>query len=487
MSVVRVPTVRPSLRTLRPRLVRPLGPVALVASMALTGCADLPPLPSLRIASASTSQTLCTAAFVSGLDPDRAYQDEARPAGGMGLIDWSLRYQVDRDAKQVSTSIFGTLYSRAVYRPGLGCAVVWGDTPPPGRWQRPAPAADAVDPFPGLARPAPPREGFAADERLRAAVDQAMAEDGLQPARRTQAIVVVHRGRIVAERYAADVGVDTLLQSHSMAKSVTHALIGVLAQQGRLAPDAPLPFAPWQQQPGDPHAAITPNQLLANASGLPWDERHYGGDLATRLWFDAPDPAAMAVGLPLVAAPGAQFGYSNAGWIVLSRVIRDLNGGSAAPTMDFVHRELLAPLGMQHTELTFDATGTPQGSNLFAASARDWARFGLLYLNDGVVAGRRLLPEGWVRDARRPTGDAGYGRGFWLNTTQAPHPLPGHWGMPGAPADAYFARGYLGQYIVIVPSRELVVVRLGISYRDAGDISGVGRLVGQISAALPPH
>ena len=487
---------------------------ALIAALQ-AGCADFAPFRAVRIASASTSQTLCTAAFVSGLDPDAAYRDEVRPAPGMSLIAWGLRYRVDPSAREVSTDIAGMAYRKAIYREDLGCAVDFGGEPGDAMGQvsgpasakpgsagpasatsrapaRPAAAVPAStdprsnDPFPTLAAPGIVQTG---DERLRRAIDDAFVEPDAGARRRTQAVVVVHRGRLLAERYAPDVGPDTPLPGHSISKSVTHALIGVLARQHRLDPDRPVPVPAWQA-PDDPRAGITPNHLLAMASGLRWDERHGGWDEATRHWFDEPDPAAYAVSVPAVARPNEQWGYSNLGYTVLSRLLRDAAGGRAADVLALAQRELFGPTGMRHAVMTFDSTGTPQGSNLFLASARDWARFGLLYLNDGLAGTRRILPPGWVAAARTPTLDAGYGSGFWLNHTDAPHPLPGRWGMPGAPADAYFARGYLGQFIVIVPSLDLVVVRLGISYRPGGDIATVGRMVGALAAILgdrPEH
>ena len=451
----------------------------LSAALALSGCADWAPVRAVRIATAGTSEVMCNAAFVQHIDPQRAFDDEMRPTDGMGLIAWGLRSEVDRERREVRTTFAGRALGRAAWREGGGCTVMHGDGDLPMPHPLP-PAAGGPDPFPGLAVPAPVH---AADPRVAAAVDAAFAEeDGVNP-RRTQAVLVVRHGRLLAERYAADIAPDTPLAGHSISKSVVHAMVGILARQGRLAPDAPLRVPAWSAA-GDPRASITPNLLLANASGLPWDEADRGWDGATRMWHVEPDPAAFAMDVPAESPPGTHFAYSNAGWTVLSRVIRDLNGGPDEGFNAFAERELLGPLGMRHTVLTLDATDTPLGANLFHASARDWARFGLLYLNNGVVDGQRLLPEGWVDQARTPTLDAGYGRGFWLNHRHDRHPLPGRWGLPGAPAEAFFARGYLGQFIVIVPSRDLVVVRLGISHRPGGDVATVGRLVGEVVAAI---
>ncbi|MEK8031119.1 serine hydrolase [Ideonella sp. DXS29W] len=454
------------------------GPAWVLVACGLSGCADLPPVRAVRIATASASEVMCNAAFVQHIDPQRAFDDELRPATGMGLIAWGLRSEVDDRRREVRTTFAGHALGRAAWRDGGGCTVMHGegDLPPLAA----SPRSDLPDPFPGLAVPAPMA---ATDLRLAAAVDAAFAEEPGATPRRTQAVLVVQHGRILAERYASDIPPDTPLAGHSISKSVTHALIGILSAQGRLDPTAPLALPAWSA-PGDPRAAITPNLLLANASGLPWDEDSRGWDGATRMWHIEPDPASFALNMPAETAPGTHFAYSNAGWTVLSRVLRDLNGGTGEGFNAFAERELLGPLGMRHTVLTLDATDTPLGANLFHASARDWARFGLLYLSDGVVQGRRLLPEGWVREARTPTLDAGYGRGFWLNHRHDAHPLPGRWGLPHAPAEAFFARGYLGQFIVIVPSLDLVVVRLGISYRPGGDVDTVGRLVAQVVQRL---
>ena len=461
------------------------GAFGLSVAIGLSGCADLSVPRALRIASAATSHTLCSSTFISGLPADQAWREEVRPEPGMGLIAWGMRYHVDGQRQEVNTTIAGFSHSRAVYRPGEGCLLLQPDTAVT------ATAAPPVQPQPPSVEPADTTQALPetpvapADPALRAALAAAFADpDPAQP-RQTKAVVVMHRGRLVAEAYAPGVGIHSALSGHSVSKSVVHALIGILVRQGRLDADAPAPVPEWQSA-ADPRRAITPEQLLRMDSGLPWDETAGGWDAATRMWFDEPDMAAFAAQGQPVAAPGTEWHYSNRGLILLSRLLRDASGGNAAGVRNFAQRELFGPAGMRRVEMTFDATGTPLGSSHFYATARDWARFGQLYLDDGMVGGRRVLPEGWVQRARTPTLGLGYGAGFWLNQTDAGNEFGGRWGMPGAPADAYFGRGHLGQFVVIVPSRQLVLVRLGLSHRPGGEVRSVGQLVAEVLAALPP-
>ena len=450
---------------------------AIIAAVALAGCAVGQPARALRIATASTSHTLCSGLFVSGRDPAQTYLEEMRPEPGMGLIDWGLRYRVDRERREVTATFAGAFDARAVYRDGFGCLVVHGDLP--------ADAAPSTEPESALLHDFARAEPVSAqDKRIRAAVDDAFVEPGPQPSRYTKAVVVVHRGRVIAERYAPGVGVDTPLHGHSVSKSVANALVGILARQGKLSPSGAAPVAVWHARADDPRAHVTIDQLLRMSSGLPWDETWGGFDAATRMWFVEHDMARFAEQGELESVPGTRWNYSNRGYILVSRAVRDAVGGRAADVVAFARRELFAPAGMRHAVIEFDATGTPLLSSHVYASARDWARFGLLYLHDGIADGRRILPEGWVRATTTPTLDTGYGAGFWLNNTDTPNAMSEHWGMLGAPADTFFGRGYLGQFVVVVPSRQLVVVRLGVTHRRGGDVASVGRLVERIVQAL---
>ena len=210
-------------------------------------------------------------------------------------------------------------------------------------------------------------------------------------------------------------------------------------------------------------------------------------DPSAYMVFGVRDMAAFAEKAPLQAAPGTRWTYTNGNTILLSRIIRDSTGGDAASVLAFARRELFDKLGMRHVTLEFDATGTPIGSSHMLASARDWARFGLLYLNDGVAGGERLLPPGWVDYSAAATPGSeryGYGAGFWTNRGDGEGQR--YRIAQGLPADAFMARGAYGQYVIVVPSQRLVVARFGSAFTPRDDMDVVARLVADVIAAMPP-
>ena len=247
-----------------------------------------------------------------------------------------------------------------------------------------------------------------------------------------------------------------------MTKSVTSALVGILVSSGKLALDEPAPVPEWQS-PGDPRAAITIDHLLRMSSGLDFDDRS-GAALSdvNRMLLRSPDAAGYAVEKPLQDAPGSAWYYSSGTTNILSRIIRARIGGTDADYWAFARRALFDRIGMPSAVMEPDASGTFVGSSFMYATARDWARFGQLYLQDGVWNGERILPEGWVAYTRRPAPAAPHGRygaHFWLNGGEA---VPvAERPFPSLPADLHYAAGYEGQYVIVIPSRELVIVRLG--------------------------
>ncbi len=444
----------------------------------LAGCATARPDRALEVVTGLISHNLCSEVFVTGLDPDDAYAQALAPRPGMGLINWAVHYDVDREQRQVTTTLAGGFASRARYRDGLGCVLVHGEVPAD---TRPAGDQTARAVLPEIAGPAPVET---ADARLRAALDLAFAEPEHPPYRRTRAVVVVHDGRVVAERYAPGYGIDTPFLGYSATKSVISALVGVLVRDGRLSVGDPAPVTAWAGQ-GDPRHAITLDHLLRMTSGLALDETDTPFAPVARMLYLERDMAGYAESVPLDAAPGSRWRYTSGNTLIVSRIVRDAAGGTAADVLRFARQELFAPLGMRHVTLEVDATGTPVGSTYMLASARDWARFGMLYLDDGVVGGRRILPEGWVRYSTMPTLDTGYGAGFWTNLVGGHIPWSSVvWSIPGAPRDTFYARGLLGQYVVVIPSQRLVIARLGLSHGPGADIEGVGRLVTDVIEAF---
>ena len=427
----------------------------------------------LRLATGASAQTLCNAAFVSRLDPKTVLRDELHRELGMALIDWVLRYKVDRKNKAVDASVFGGWTANAVFREGRGCTLVF-----PGG-ALPRPVAVPQDTIPAVIDIAGPEILEPANPALKAAIDAAFAEPGNGAPQSTQAIVVVHGGRVIGERYAPGITIDTPLNSHSVAKSVINALVGILVREGKLRLDQSI-TVPASPEDGRGATTVTIAQLLRMNAGFGFDEG-VGGTNAYHIWYEQGDTATASITSLARSPREAAWGYCNRCYSILAKVAGDAVGGGPQGMTRFLSRELFGPLGMHSVVPEFDQAGTLMGANAIFASPRDFARFGLLYLYDGVIGDRRILPPGWVAMTRSPTPGSGYGAGFWLNTMHAPMPRwRMNWGLPQAPADTFFARGYLGQYIVIVPSSELVIVRMGQAHGAAEAMESVGQLTGEL-------
>jgi CubicO group peptidase (beta-lactamase class C family) len=452
--------------------------LALCALLAVPGCASWRIDQAAQTATGFASHLLCDDVFVTGAPADIAFAERLAPM--LGAVQALMSRRIDLQRREVTVTLAGGFESRARYREGVGCLSL--------------PAAD----FRALAEPAPPiamlpADSFAAapqaaaDARLSAAMDRALLETGSRPEHNTKAVVVLQDGRLIAERYAAGYGVDTPILGFSSTKSVTNALIGILVRQGRLALDQPAPVSAWRD-PADPRHRITLQHLLRQTSGLDLPQDNSGFDASARIMYSVRDKAAEVAAAALAAPPGERWAYSDTNYLMLGRIVGDAVGGSAADVMRFARDELFGPLGMHHVVFDFDATGTPIAASHMLASARDWARFGQLFLDDGQIGGRRILPPGWVAMSSTPTLDTGYGAGWWTN--RVPGPVPGWgvpWGLSKAPQDTFFARGFMGQFVVVIPSRHLVIVRLSVSHQRGDDIEATNDLVGDVLAALPGH
>ncbi len=370
----------------------------------------------------------------------------------------------------MTASAFGVGRQSAIFREGLGCTLVAGTTEEALRAEaaglfRPGSVSDPDALWP---------EGERVDlQGLAPGVDRAALEAGLDAAfadpdpthpRRTRALVVVQGGRIVAERYAPPFTAATPLMGWSMTKMALNALVGMRVLDGKLALADTALLPEWRGE-ADPRRAITLDQLLRMTSGLAFDETYedHSSDVLQML-FVRGDKAGFAAAKPLAHPPGLDWSYASGTSSIVASILRQTLA-TERDYLRFPRERLFDPLGMSSAVLEPDAAGNFVASSFMYASARDWARLGLLYLRDGIWQGRRLLPEGWVAYSLTPTEaapDARYGAHVWLKLPESPG-----LGEPPMPEDAYYMLGHDQQIVAIVPSRDLVIVRLGLTHEVA--------------------
>ena len=298
----------------------------------------------------------------------------------------------------------------------------------------------------------------------------------------TRAVVVIQGGRLVVERYAPGFDAGTRFRSWSAGKSVVNAWVGILVRDGRVSLDEPLDAREWRSRPDDPRRAITVRHALQMTTGLDNADGDGGpSSFAAELLFGntSGDSAVGAADVPLVHEPGTHWAYSTGTTQLLARLVKERAGGDVR---EFIARELSEPLGMQSFVAECDRAGTPFGGAFIWASAQDWARLGLLYLRNGLWEGRQILPPGWVGFSRTPAAAPNngiYGAHFWVNAPPGPEQYPGL----RAGIDSFEMNGSAGQLVVMVPSRDLIVVRLGEQH--ASDWAALRANVSGLIEAFP--
>ncbi|MCQ1765418.1 beta-lactamase family protein [Neorhizobium galegae] len=395
----------------------------------------------LRVGSGYSAKMVCSSVFLAGRDSSEVLAVDVQ-APGHPLLKL-MRVSVDRTEKRVHAALLGIFAGNdAVYREGLGCAVVPDGTPAAAAGI-PLPAVTSIDPSVLW-----PEGGKVESDPSLAQVlsDAGLAGPGLR------AVVVVKRGRIVGEVYSSGFSKDTPLLGWSMTKTVNAAILGTLVRDGKLSLEDKNLFPQWQ---GNQRGDIRIADLAAMESGLAFNENYGAVADVTRMLYLEPDMANFAADQPLEADPGTRFGYSSGTTVMLSKIWMDRIGDRAA-ALSYPRTALFGPLGMTSTVMETDAAGTFVGSSYMYATARDWARIGLLLARDGVWNGNRILPQGFVALMHQANATSN-GRYSKMQTW-----LPGK-NNPGMPADAFFLQGHDGQTITVIPSLDLVVVRLGLT------------------------
>jgi CubicO group peptidase (beta-lactamase class C family) len=416
------------------------------------------------VGSGYSAEILCGGVFISGREPGEV---EADDLSGPGLEPLQFfRKRVDRDRKRVTASYFGLGAQTAVFRDGFGCTRIDTD-------EAALPKAPAPSPPPDLEQlwPDGERVDLAADTAgidrpaLDAAVAAAFAEPDRAHRRGTRALVVVHRGRIVAERYAPGFDQTMALIGWSMSKAALNALVGLRVKDGKLALTERALLPEWRKA-NDRRRDISLDDLLRMSSGLAFNEGYDDPlDDVVEMLFVKGDMARFAASKPLVHPPGTYWDYSSGTSAIVARVLRD-SFATEDEYLRYPRERLFGPLGMRSAVIGTDAAGTLTASSLLYASARDFARLGLLFLQDGVWNGQQILPRDWVVYSRGPSRtlkDGSYGAHLWLRL-----PESANLGVPPMPEDAFYFLGHDEQIVAIVPSRDLVVVRLGLTH-EGGD------------------
>jgi CubicO group peptidase (beta-lactamase class C family) len=411
--------------------------------------------PKLSIATGYGAKCLASGVFVAGRDPQSVKELDLN----YSIVKYT-KSTIDYQKQSVTTSFFGLSEQTAVYRKGFGCCLT-GDLKAddlqknnlslpetlPRSWRQPWPNGDLVKDtiFPEIDK-----------TELESAINNTFDISG-DIIKGTAAVLVIYKGEIVGEKYWSEkeITAETKLWGWSMNKSIINAMIGVLVKQGKLDIEALAPVPEWLN---DKRRDITINNLMQMSSGLKWEENYGDVSDATIMLYREPDTYKKAISVPFGKTPGAEWKYSSGTSNILSGIVRSVIGEDQQYHL-FPYREIFHKIGMNSIIFETDAAGNFVGSSYSYATARDWARFGLLYYYDGIWKGDTILPKGWVDYTRTAAkaSDSQYGAQFWLNQSSE---------LPDAPKDMFSCQGHRGQRVFIIPSRNLVIVRLGFSEKS---------------------
>lgn len=437
---------------------------------------------------AGSAKVLCSAVFVSERDPDEALRNSGYFFLPEEDRDHITDVVVDRERGEVTLELRGTLRRTARFVGDQGCVLLPEGSDEifyqPVAVETTLPPADTL-PWPmGDVLPDEPLPADIDPDRLARAVELAFTpEEAL-----TAAFVVVHRGRLIAERYDLGATRDTQLESWSMGKSLTATLFGLLVEDGLYTLHQPAPVPEWRQD-GDPRGAILNRHLLRMSGGLEFlapRDPDYTPDKGYPdhfyIYTGAIDAFRFSITRPLRFPPGTEGRYRNCDPLTIGYLIREaVEAMSSAenPHADYLRwpqKALFDRIGIRRQVLETDPWGNFLLTGFDYGTARNWARLGLLYLQDGVWQGERLLPEGYVDFVRTPApawDEPVYGGFFWLNRT-------GEWTLP---EDAYTMAGAGGQRVFVVPSLELVVVRQGHFRGNEPGMEALDRALAELVAA----
>jgi CubicO group peptidase (beta-lactamase class C family) len=370
---------------------------------------------------------------------------------------------ISENEKSATSSVFGFKARKAIYREGLGATLINDDFDVTKPYLVPKRTKLANNlPFPyGNNEPKDTVFANVDYSKLKIATANAFDKNG-ENNKKTRAVLVIYKDKIISEQYGAGCTKNSKILGWSMTKSITATCFGILQKQGKINIMQPAPILEWAN---DDRAKITINDLLHMNSGLEWKEDYSKLSDATKMLFLSEDMTKSQIDKPLVGKPNEAWNYSSGTSNLLSGILRK-QFKTHQEYLDFWYTNLIDKIGMHSMVVETDMAGNYVGSSYSWATTRDWAKFGLLYLHKGNWNGEQIFDVSWAKYVSTPTNgsEGDYGAHFWLNAGGR---------YPDAPRDLYSANGYQGQKVFIIPSKDLVIVRLGLTEDEKFDFNGL--------------
>ena len=370
---------------------------------------------------------------------------------------------IDEAGKFATSNVYGLKERKAIYREGVGAVLINDnyDISKPYLLPKRTKLANNL-PFPyGNKEPQDTVFSNVDYSKLKKAIEDSFDKNGGK-AKRTRAVVVLYKDKLIAEKYDTGFNKDSKILGWSMTKSITSSAFGALAKQGKIDIYKPAPIAEWKN---DDRKNITVNDLLHMNSGLEWEENYSTICDATKMLFQAEDMGKVQMDKPAKYKPDTHWYYSSGTTNLLSRILRG-QFKTQQEYLDFWYSAVIDKIGMNSMIVEQDMSGIFVGSSYAWATPRDWSKFGLLYLHKGNWNGEQILDESWVKYTATPTNTSkgAYGAQFWLNAGGK---------FPDVPRDMFYCNGYQGQMVAIIPSLDMVIVRMGLKEDSQGfDFNG---------------
>jgi CubicO group peptidase (beta-lactamase class C family) len=414
--------------------------------------------PKLDLISGFAAKSMASGHFIDQRSQDIIEKND----NDIPKIDWA-KNTINEEEKFATASVYGLKERKAIYREGLGATLINDDFDVSKPYKVPKRTKQTNN----LSFPHGNKEqtdtvfnniDYA---KLEKAVANAFDENG-KISKRTRSVLVIYKDKIIAEKYAPGINKNSKILGWSMTKSITATMFGILQKQGKIDINKPAPIAEWAN---DERAKITINDLLHMNSGLEWEEDYSKICDATQMLFQAEDMTQSQLVKPAKFKPNSHWNYSSGTSNLLSGILRK-QFKTHQEYLDFWYSALIDKIGMHSMIVESDMAGNYVGSSYGWATTRDWAKFGLLYLHKGNWNGEQIFDENWAKYVATPTNGSNgdYGGHFWLNAGGR---------YPDAPRDLYSANGYQGQKVFIIPSQDLVIVRMGLTEDEKFNFNGL--------------